>query len=214
MEKTKIYKGIDLLEKILEFVALTPNQNEWNYIALKTNEPRLVRLKQIHALLKAFLLIEKTNLFEKVNQYFNPNLSNEINAVLQGIFIEKRTIEDYEELAQFAQNYLQKKEFDTKRPIRLIELQFIYPKMIDFKIKLKAILEFNSGWLEASSPFSIFHIMLTNSISSNLENTFEELDQTLELFINPKKLQFTEQELIDKYNFPKEDLHQIDLDNW
>jgi hypothetical protein len=56
--------------------------------------------------------------------------------------------------------------------------------------------------------------MLTNSISSNLENTFEELDQTLELFINPKKLQFTEQELIDKYNFPKEDLHQIDLDNW
>jgi hypothetical protein len=55
--------------------------------------------------------------------------------------------------------------------------------------------------------------MLTNSISSNLKDKYNDLDRTLELFINPKELLFTEKELVEKFNFPTEDLHQIDMDN-
>lgn len=214
MDNIKIYKGIDLLDKILEFVAMTPNQNQWNYGAQNDDKSRLIRLKQIHSLLKAFSFIEKATLFQKISNFLNGDFSKELNSVLKGDFIEKRTIEEYEEATKFAQTYLQNKNYKYDRPIRLMELQFIYPKMVDFKIKLRELLEFNSDWLEASSAFTIFHIRLTNEISSKLDNNFDELDQILELLINPKKLQFTEQELIDKYNFPKEDLHDIDMNNW
>jgi hypothetical protein len=75
-------------------------------------------------------------------------------------------------------------------------------------------MDFNSGWLEAGSTFSMFHIMLTDSISSHLKGTYAELDQTIELFINPKNLVFTEKELIDTFQYPTDDLHQIDMDNY
>ena len=86
--------------------------------------------------------------------------------------------------------------------------------MINYKIKLREIIDFNSGWLEVSSAFSIFHIKLTNSIGSNLINKYDDLDRVIDLFINPEKLHFTEQELIEKFNFPPEDLSQIDMDNY
>jgi hypothetical protein len=214
METTKRYNGIDLLDKILEFVAMTPDENEWNYKSLSTNKPRKIRLQQVHSLLKAFSLIRNKNLFEKTTNYFNPDLKVEIKSIINGDFIKNRELEEFKELTDFAKQFLQKNNFSGERPISFHELGFIYPKMIDYKIKLREIIDFNSGWLEASSTFSIFHIMLTNSISSNLKDKFNDLDHTLELFINPKKLLFTEQELIEQFNFPTEDLNQIDMDNY
>lgn len=213
METAKTYNGIALLDNILEFVALTPSEMNWNYKSLNSNKPRLIRLQRIDSLLKAFSLIENKNLFEKTANYFNPDLKVEIKSVINGDFIKKRELEEFNELIEFAKQFLQKNNYSNDRPIRIHELSFIYPKMVDYKIKLREIIGFNSGWLEASSTFSIFHIMLTNSISSNLKDRYNELDHTLELFINPKKIIFTEIELIEKFNFPTEDLHQIDMDN-
>jgi hypothetical protein len=68
MKHDKTYKGIDLLEKILEFKEMTPNENDWNYKSLDYNEPRLIRLQQIHALLKAFGLMDTQKTIE-----FNKN---------------------------------------------------------------------------------------------------------------------------------------------
>ncbi|MGZ3834290.1 MAG: hypothetical protein ACXVB0_12255, partial [Mucilaginibacter sp.] len=80
------------------------------------------------------------------------------------------------------------------------------------KRQIRNLLTFNSGWLEASSTTSLFSIFLTNSISNNLIGKYDELDKALELFINPKSLIFTEEELIAKFNFPTEDLSSIDAD--
>jgi hypothetical protein len=214
MEKSKTYKGIDLLEMILEFIAMTPNEKEWNYKSLSYNKPRQVRLQQINSLLKAFSLTNDKNLFEKTTNYFNPDLKSEIKSILNGDFIKNKDIENFDMLINFAKQFLQENRHSFDRPIRLHELSFIYPKLIDFKIKLREIIDFNSGWLEVSSTFSIFHIILTNSISSNLNNKYDNLDHVLELFINPKRLTFTEFELIEKFGFPTEDLHQIDMDNY
>lgn len=213
METTKTYNGIDLLDIILEFVEMTPSEKDWNYKSLNSNKPRQIRLQQIHSLLKAFSLIENRNLFEKTANYFNPDLKVEIKSIINGDFIKNRELEEFNELIAFAKQFLQKNNYIKDRPIRLYELNFIYPKLVDYKIKLREIIGFNSGWIEASSTFSIFHIMLTNSISSNIKDKYNDLDRTLELFINPKELLFTEKELIEKFNFPTEDLHQIDMDN-
>lgn len=53
---TKTYSAIDLLDKVLEFIEMTPNSNEWNLQSLKSNLPRQIRFRQIEALLNAFLL--------------------------------------------------------------------------------------------------------------------------------------------------------------
>jgi hypothetical protein len=214
MKTSKIYNGLDLLDKILEFVAMTPNESEWNYKSLSSNQPRQIRLKQINSLLKAFSLTSDKNIFERSTNYFNPDLRAEIKSILNGDFIKNKNVEDFSELISFAKEFLEENHNSFERPIKLHELNFIYPKMIDFKIKLREIIGFNSGWLEASSTFSIFHILLTNSISSNLNNKFNDLDRVLEMFINPARLTFSENELIEKFGFPTEDLHQIDIDNY
>lgn len=214
METWKRYSGIDLLDKILEFVAMTPNEKEWNYKSLSNNKPRQIRLQQINSLLKAFSLTSDKTLFEKTTNYLNPDLRFDIKSILNGDFIKNKDIEDFGDLIKFAKQFLHEKNHSYDQPIRMHELSFIYPKMVDYKIKLSEIISFNSGWIEASSTFSIFHILLTNSISSNLNNKFQNLDNVIELFINPNRQTFSEKELIDKFGFPKEDLHQVDMDNY
>lgn len=214
METIKTYKGIDLLNKIFEFVAMVPDEKEWNYKSLNYNKPRQIRFQQINSLLKAFTLTENKNILTKTVNYFNPNLNVEIKSILNGDFIKNRELEEYSELIDFAKQFLQKNNYNIDIPVRLIELSFIYPKMIEYKKKLRGLIEFNSGWLEASGTFTNFHIVLTSSISSNLNDKYNDLDQVIELFINPKKKYFTEKELIEKYNFPDEDLQQIDMDNY
>jgi hypothetical protein len=133
MEPNKTYRGIDLLEKVLEFSAMTPNENEWNYKSLSYNQPREIRLRQIHSLLKAFSLMgkEKT-ILEKAGNYFNPDLKAEINSVLYGNFLEDKTPAEYSELIYFAKQFLQKTgdSFDLSKEVRQTELTFIYSKII------------------------------------------------------------------------------------
>lgn len=215
MNQTKTYRGLDLLELILDFIDLTPNEHEWNYRALKHNKPRQVRLLQIKSLLKAFEFQEtKTTYFEKVIDYINFDLKKEIKSLLQGEFIENKNLGNFEELIDYATTYMIKNNHNLGRPIRLAELRFIFPKLVEYKIKMRALTNFNNGWIEASGTFVYFHIFLTNSISSRLAGQSDELDQVLELFINPKKYVFTEIELIKKYNFPTDNLAEIDLENY
>lgn len=200
----KTFNGITLLEKIQEFIAMTPDIKNWNYEALSNNMPRLIRLKQIGSLLKAFSL---TN-------HHDPDFIIEIHAFLNGHFIMNRKLEVYQELLDFVKQFLHERDQEIKRPISLMNVNFIYPKMLDFRKKLIEILSFNSSWMEASSPLSVFHILLTGAIGNNLVDKYNDLDKTLELIINPEKKVFTEQELIEHYNYPTEDLHEIDMDNY
>ncbi|GGH82741.1 hypothetical protein HNQ91_005883 [Filimonas zeae] len=214
METIEIFKGITVIDKILEFVALTPDEKHWNYKALGDNMPRLIRLKQINSLLHAFSLTANRNILGKATNYLNPDLRADINPILGGDFITNRSLDTYHELADFVKCFLQERNSGMDRDIRVMELRFIYPKMINYKIKLREIIGFNSGWMEASMPFALFHILLTDSISANLKDKYGDLDHVLELIINPAGLAFTEKELIEKFNYPKDDLHQLDLENY
>lgn len=44
----------DFFKTLLDFIALVPDSQEWNEEALNFNQPRLVRLRQVKALLRAF----------------------------------------------------------------------------------------------------------------------------------------------------------------
>jgi len=214
METSKTYNGIDLLNKVLEFVAMTPNDREWNYKSLSHNKSRLIRFQQIKSLVNAFSLNIERSKYEGTSNYFNPDLKAEIKSILKGDFLKGNKMEDYDELNNVVSQFLKQNNYNLDRPIKMTELNFIYPKMVNFKSKLLELKDFNSGFLEANSSFTIFHIMLTNFISSNLINNSNDLDNVLELLINPKRKSFTEKELIEKFGFPSDDLNEIDIDNY
>lgn len=214
METSKTYNGIDLLNRVLEFVAMTPNDREWNYKSLSHNKSRLIRFQQIKSLVNAFSLNIERSKYEGTSNYFNPDLKAEIKSILKGDFLKGNKMEDYDELNNVVSQFLKQNNYNLDRPIKMTELNFIYPKMVNFKSKLLELKDFNSGFLEANSSFTIFHIMLTNFISSNLINNSNDLDNVLELLINPKRKSFTEKELIEKFGFPSDDLNEIDIDNY
>ena len=212
---TNTYSGINLLDKILEFTEMSPNSAEWNLKSLKANPPRQIRLRQIESLLAAFCAINTNeNLLSKAKSIFFDNQKITITSFLHGDFIKTRSIDEYSEIIQFIKDFVKTRlgDADRKREIRIEELAFIFPVLIDFKKQIRSMLTFNSGWLEASSDVSLFSIYLTNSIAEKLVGKYGELDYVIERFINSKGLIFTEEEMIDKYNFPKEDLNEIDSD--
>lgn len=217
MTEPKIYKGIDFLDKILDFVEMTPNSNLWTLSAQKGNQPRVIRLKQINSLINAFFQTNKPNGFiDKAMQLFSENKNETIQTLLSGDFLIRQNIIEFSELIKFITTLVNEKEKSDRdeKEIHIRQLTMLYQQLIEYRKHIRKLLTFNSGWLEVSSVTSRFSIYLTDSISYNLKDKCTNLDKALELFINPKNLSFTEKELIEKYNFPKEDLHEIDMDNW
>ena len=211
MTKNKTYKGIDLIEKIIEFTAMTPDSATWTYNSLKENEPRLIRLKQIDSLISAFIPeIKNTNLTEKLTGLLSSK-KTKLTKVVNGEFIENRSLDAY---IAFTNLIKQEAESSTLNKIDITDIKNTFILLMSYKKNLRQLINFNNDWLEVSRITSLFSIKLTNKISSNLLGQYDELDKVLELIINPKNLSFSETELISNYNFPKDDLDEIDLDNW
>jgi hypothetical protein len=209
------YTAIDLLDKVFDFIEMTPIKSQWSVSALKSNPPRLIRFKQIESLLNAFLTTEsKSSLIDNVKSFFSSKDQPSIPSFLSGDFIKHREPSDYVSTIKFIKDFVKNNGtyFDETREISLRELAFIFPKLVDYRRQLRSLLTFNSGWLEASSTGSQFSILVTNSISKNLVDKYSDLDKSLELLINPKGLRFTEIELINRFHYPTENLNKIDSD--
>src|SRR5215203_7078545 len=126
MTETKNYEGLDLLEKIFEFTAMTPDANQWNVTSLKANAPRQVRLRQIQSLINAFFGQEtKANLIDKTIALFQGDKNSvTISSILSGDFIKNRSIEDYAELIDLMKQLVRQKEGELheERPMHVMRL--------------------------------------------------------------------------------------------
>lgn len=204
MTQDKIYSGIDLLNKVIDFTELTPDKSNWNLNALTKNPPRYVRLKEIEALLCAFS--------EFSNHLVAEPFVWTINNFLTGEFIKQRKIEEYSETLEFMQKYLVShgKKREENSEIQIGELAFIFPFIVNYKRQTKKLFNNNSGWLAGGQTVR-FMISMTNNITSCLNDKLSDLDHTLELLINPKGFTFTKSLLIEKYKYPSDDLKEIDL---
>lgn len=199
--------GSHLLEKVFEFIAMTPDEKDWDVAKLKTNKPRQVRLQQIEAMLVAFGLYER-----KSKGFFGTasSLRTGIQSILSGDFISNLDDATIVVIDDYVTKQLNDPFFDNK--ITGGQMRFIYQYLIKYRKQVYTLHTFNSGWLEASGKLTQYSIGLTNSITANLEGKTEELDYLLELIINPNVYTFTEQELIEKYGYPDVDLLGIDFD--
>jgi len=207
--------AIDLIEKILEFKAMTPNQDEWVEHMLINNKPRLVRLQQLKSLLFAFGIIQldsqKKNSF--VNSISKPNYQIQdltkvgILSVLNGDFIKKRELSSYEKPI----SYIEQNSF-KKEPVDIYQLESFYYFLMQYRINIYSVFKWKSNVLEASVGFHAVNI-LTKEINNKISENIKVVDNFLIQIISHQEKEFSEQELIDNYNFPKDDLLEIDIEN-
>ena len=212
----KIWTTKDLLDKLLEFRAMTPNSDEWNEKSLKHNEPRLIRFRRINSLFKAFELKhkkkEKTNFLNLLSESSKEKelSKDEIIGFFEGKFITTRESVKYPN----SQKLIEKvKAFDSDS-FKPRDIYQFYRHLMKYRIKIESVLSYNSGVLEASSLGFRSAISLTNELNKELDIKTEKIDDILFEIINPKKLTFDEDVLIKEYGFPKDDLDSIDIENW
>ncbi len=212
----KIWTTKDLLEKVLEFRAMTPNSDEWNEKSLKYNEPRLIRFKRINSLFKAFELKHPKGGKTKFWNLLSDNSKNkelsrdEITDFLEGNFINTRESVVYPN----SQKLIEKEKAFESDTFKNRDIYQFYRHLMKYRIKIESVLDYNSGVLEASSLGFRSAISLTNELNKELITKVEKIDQILFEIINPKKMEFSEEILVKEYGFPQDDLDSIDIENW
>ena len=198
---------------------MVPNSNKWDESSLKWNQTRLIRFRRLNALLKAFELTrtekQKNSLWtilsgnKKVKE--SELTKNEIEPFLRGDFIHKRESTEYPRIQELIEK---EKSFESDSFNKSRDIYSFYHHLMKYRIKIDEVLGHNSGVLEASSLGFRSAISITSEFNNDLYRKIEEIDKILFTIINPKNLTFEEDILIKKYEFPKEDLDAIDMDNY
>jgi hypothetical protein len=181
---------------------MTPDPEDWSFKRQKYNDPRFVRLQQIHSSLCAFIPeIRVKDEREGIEKFYS------------GEFIFYRQTDDYRKLINKMDKTISKSDFksDARQVVSLHELQFIYGNLLSYYIKLYKLIHHNSGIMEISYPFCYPYI-ITKSISLSMISKAKKIKAILTLFIDPFNQKFTMEELINRFLYPEEDLFDIDLD--
>ena len=200
MTTTMDYTAHELLHKILEFHRMTPERAEWSLEAQRENPPRLVRLRQIAALLRAFL----------GEGDGATDVGARIGSFLEGSFVLRRRLEDFAGiLAEIDVTMATRARHVPKRPLELEDLHANFTILVQLRLKLEEAVKHNDGVLEVGYT-RCYPVLLAQSVARELATPIEELDRVLALFIAPADRCFSEADLIARFGFPTEDLGEID----
>ncbi|MBK8808293.1 MAG: hypothetical protein IPO21_17370 [Bacteroidales bacterium] len=195
--------GLTLINKALEFESMTPDKSEWTLHKQKDNPPRLVRLQQLNVLLNVF-----------ITETFNTNdIASRLDSLFKGQFIMLRDSNKYDNLFKLMDKVIASSNNRLKKlnEWRLDELQHNYIDIIKFKKIVNKASTHNSGIMEISYPY-FYSVILTDKISSKLDT--KEIDDFLSLVIDPFGRTITKEKLIQDYNYPVDDVYDIDLEWW
>jgi hypothetical protein len=210
------WKADKILNLLIEFIAMTPNYDQWNEQYLQYNKPRLVRYQKIISLFYAFGLIKsivkdkksRFNIFNNNKQVKN-STDNHIQTFLRGDFINHRQITDYKDLIPIIDEYSISKEKTTE----LFDISRFFKHIMDYRIKTSSALRFNNGVLEASNKGFQAGIRISSEINKVISEEVKRIDSILIQLIDPYDKSFDLQDLIDNYRFPNKNLDEIDFEN-
>lgn len=196
------YTARELLHKILEFHRMAPERAEWSMEAQRDNPPRLVRLKQIEALLASFGC-GGTDL---------PDVGARIEAFLAGRFVMARRLEEYVGLlAEIEAATSKRVRRAPDYPFQLDDLRAHFAYLVRLRLKLEAVAKHNEGVLEVGYT-RWYPVLVAEAVAKQLAEPIAELDRVLALFIDPAGRSFAEEDLVARFGFPIENLTDIDFD--
>ncbi|OYU82644.1 MAG: hypothetical protein CFE24_14980 [Flavobacterium sp. BFFFF2] len=194
---TNIITEIDLIDFICEFIEMTPEESEWSEEKQKSNPPRLIRLKRINALLKAYM-------------------GNEIglSEFISGDFVSLTPLDKFNQLRGHIEIYnkINGHHYDTNHRFYHADVSLIFKSIFKYKQKMESIFSHNCGWLIASGNLLEYYLHVISKINKSIKNEMEELNQVFKLIINPGNLTFSLIDLIENYGYPEDDLSEIDFE--
>ena len=203
MTNSSTYTALDLLKKVIDLTNMTSDSTEWSFEKQQDNPPRLLRLQQIQSLMKAFVpgLAPVKDIGQSIEDFYS------------GDFITHQPMEKYASLVEEIEKTIVGSKFSKarKKEVSAIHLQSNYRDLMDYYLKLNALLNHNKKYLEISYPY-LFPYIVTDGISTSISSNALIISTLLASFIDPQEQSFTEDELISQFNYPTEDLLDLDLD--
>lgn len=190
-----------LIEKILDFISLVPDHNDWKIEKLKNNPPRLIRFKQIEVLLQIF-----------APEIYNQNdIKLSIESTINGQFLLHRPEHIYTELFDEMETTIRryKPKLKKSEPWQNRLLQDNFDHLMRYMIELNRISNYNSGVLVLSYPH-FYAYLLSEETSTNIDT--QKITSFLGTAIDPQQRLFNSSTLIKDFNYPSEDLTEIDLE--
>jgi hypothetical protein len=187
-----------LVKYHLELNGLMPSEMDWPIELFKDNPPRYIRLKRFYALKKALGL---------------ENVS--MNQFLGGEFITEDHYKVWDKIY-----FIVRKEFNI--PIEdylsihaiipdLSSLPFLFQYLFEFKKRHHQLMDTGRGVLMASN-FYLTPLLIFKEITPKLQTDMHLIDEILDLLTNPNQIQHSEEELNTLFDYPLDDLDEIDLD--
>ncbi len=202
--KETSYSIGDFLDKYFEFKSMEIDSSMWNVKSLKGNKPSYIRLLRLNSLIRAFGLGENLNDF--INYSFIKRLKTE------------STTEIKEDIKQFAlSNERSKQRWENESELLNSprNYQMLIQQFIRFIEQMNETLKFNSTWLEASSLTSQYSINKTQNVLKSIDTkALGDIKRILCNLMDPEQRKFAQSELIKNYDFPNDDLEEIDMENY
>lgn len=230
--------ALTLIDKVLEFERITPEKSEWSLDKQKDNKPRFVRLKQIEVLLKYFVpeifekkdipsyLLKKQSILltdysnHRLLEYSIPeifekrDITSGLDDLLYGLFILRREAGIYENLFKIMDNVITSYPYyhyypTKRREWNVFDLIHTYINVISFKKAINKISYWNNGIINMDYQSS-YSVIMTKKVRKQIDTKY--IDEFLSLVVDPFAKTVTMDELIQNFNYPADDLVEIDFE--
>jgi len=193
MEKqSEIITSRNLLYGFLDLKSMAPNPTVWSEENFSDNPPRLIRLRRLIALFRAY------------------NIPWNLASFISGHFIDiesMRYADLLDRITTDMQDYI-KHDSDTE----LMDIESGFATLLEYRQTVDRLLTFFSGHL--SWAFGLGGIIQYRAVEFNkiIRNNVDILDDLICYFISPEGSSFSLEDMIHEHGYPDADLDEIDLD--
>ncbi len=195
----------DLVDKIIEFQALTPERLQWSEHKLKDNPPRLYLFQQIKALLKIL--------------FKNQDLS--IEQFINGDFIQKNELNTFDSLNKnIIENYDYKESDHYERAVKNFnrfksnsDIKKIFAFHFKFILELENLSNFNTGMIGSGRLTNHYAYSMIRDVTNSIDQEkINNIRNEINYIIDKDQRTFSMLELVENYGYPDLDLEDVNLD--
>ena len=187
----------DLLSLVREIEAMVPDASAWSAEALKENPPRYYRFLRMQALMRAL------------------DLPPDLGPFIAGDFVSTRPEGAHDAFVERALAFLDERGLRPRAGDgrARFDVQHCFQYVYRFSRKLREVLTFNDGWLEAGTACAQFMIGFTRScIPADMKASADRVDELLAAIVDPRGRAIPESRLVAEFGYPAVDLDDIDSD--
>jgi hypothetical protein len=188
MADERIITARTLLLKFLELRGLSSQLADWTEERFSENPPRLIRLRRLVAIFRAFDIPWDPASFVR-GEFIQPEQPR-----YAGLFSKL--------VAQMPKGL---------EPWQRHRLPEFFAMLFGYREKVNGVLEYFSGLYEATG-LTLFAYLKGSQLNQVIQDKLGDIEDILVELISPEAATFTVEQLSKNFGYPKDDLFKIDLD--